>query len=154
MNWTKAKNIAKLGGALAISAGASVLVLECPYFNISLFLKCNVDFHYNAISMSATIGGFLFTGISILISTLEKSRIKRLWDYNYLDNLYRAAFIGISANVVTLVVALLVILLDIKEKIQRIFVSVEIASIITSLVFFIWSIWLMLFVISRLKDKE
>lgn len=83
MNWTKAKNIAKLGGALAISAGASVLVLECPYFNISLFLKCNVDFHYNAISMSATIGGFLFTGISILISTLEKSRIKRLWDYNY-----------------------------------------------------------------------
>ena len=71
MNWTKAKNIAKLGGALAISAGASVLVLECPYFNISLFLKCNVDFHYNAISMSATIGGFLFTGISILISTLE-----------------------------------------------------------------------------------
>jgi hypothetical protein len=154
MNWTKAKNIAKLGGALAISAGASVLVLECPYFNISLFLKCNVDFHYNAISMSATIGGFLFTGISILISTLEKSRIKRLWDYNYLDNLYRAAFIGISANVVTLVVALLVILLDIKEKIQRIFVSVEIASIITSLVFFIWSIRLMLFVISRLKDKE
>ena len=149
MNWTKAKNIAKLGGALAISAGASVLVLECPYFNISLFLKCNVDFHYNAISMSATIGGFLFTGISILISTLEKSRIKRLWDY-----LYRAAFIGISANVVTLVVALLVILLDIKEKIQRIFVSVEIASIITSLVFFIWSIRLMLFVISRLKDKE
>ena len=116
MNWTKAKNIAKLGGALAISAGASVLVLECPYFNISLFLKCNVD--------------------------------------NYLDNLYRAAFIGISANVVTLVVALLVILLDIKEKIQRIFVSVEIASIITSLVFFIWSIRLMLFVISRLKDKE
>lgn len=115
MNWTKAKNIAKLGGALAISAGASVLVLECPYFNISLFLKCNVDFHYNAISMSATIGGFLFTGISILISTLEKSRIKRLWDYNYLDNLYRAAFIGISANVVTLVVALLVILLDIKD---------------------------------------
>ena len=70
------------------------------------------------------------------------------------DNLYRAAFIGISANVVTLVVALLVILLDIKEKIQRIFVSVEIASIITSLVFFIWSIRLMLFVISRLKDKE
>ena len=136
MNWTKAKNIAKLGGALAISAGASVLVLECPYFNISLFLKCNVDFHYNAISMSA------------------KSRIKRVWDYNYLDNLYRAAFIGISANVVTLVVALLVILLDIKEKIQRIFVSVEIASIITSLVFFIWSIRLMLFVISRLKDKE
>ena len=44
--------------------------------------------------------------------------------------------------------------LDIKEKIQRIFVSVEIASIITSLVFFIWSIRLMLFVISRLKDKE
>ena len=113
MNWTKAKNIAKLGGALAISAGASVLVLECPYFNISLFLKCNVDFHYNAISMSATIGGFLFTGISILISTLEKSRIKRLWDYNYLDNLYRAAFIGISANVVTLVVALLLSLIHI-----------------------------------------
>ena len=84
MNWTKAKNIAKLGGALAISAGASVLVLECPYFNISLFLKCNVDFHYNAISMSATIGGFLFTGISILISTLEKYSLQGTTQSRYL----------------------------------------------------------------------
>lgn len=69
MNWTKAKNIAKLGGALAISAGASVLVLECPYFNISLFLKCNVDFHYNAISMSATIGGFCLQALAFDFDT-------------------------------------------------------------------------------------
>ena len=47
MNWTKAKNIAKLGGALAISAGASVLVLECPYFNISLFFTRVLLFSYH-----------------------------------------------------------------------------------------------------------
>ena len=64
MNWTKAKNIAKLGGALAISAGASLHVLECPYIKNSLIIKCNVDFHYNAISMSATIGGFLLQALA------------------------------------------------------------------------------------------
>ena len=83
---TKAKNIVKLGGAVVVSAGVSAIVLKCPYFNVLDFGSCNKDFHYNVISMSATIGGFLFTGISILISTLEKERIKRLWDYNYLDN--------------------------------------------------------------------
>ena len=31
--------------------------------------------------VSAIIGGFLFTGISILISVIDKERIKRLWDF-------------------------------------------------------------------------
>ena len=147
---TKAKNIVKLVGA----AGVSAIVLKCPYFNVLDFGSCNKEFHYNVISMSATIGGFLFTGISILISTLEKERIKRLWDYNYLDNLYRAAFIGITANIASLVIALGIIILKFKEKMQCLLVDIEISAVITSIVFFIWSMKQMIFVISRLKDND
>ena len=151
---TKAKNIVKLVGAAVVSAGVSAIVLKCPYFNVLDFGSCNKEFHYNVISMSATIGGFLFTGISILISTLEKARIKRLWDYNYLDNLYRAAFIGITANIASLVIALGIIILKFKEKMQCLLVDVEISAVITSIVFFIWSMKQMIFVISRLKDND
>ena len=86
---TKMKNKIKLAVGFVGAAGASYALIHCQYFEISDFLKSNNEnFHYNAISMSATIGGFLFTGLSILISTIDKERIKRLWNYNYLDNMY------------------------------------------------------------------
>ena len=150
---TQMKNKIKLAVGFVGAAGASYALIHCQYFEISDFLKSNNEnFHYNAISMSATIGGFLFTGLSILISTIDKERIKRLWNYNYLDNMYWAAFIGITQNVISIIAALMVILLNLDEKIQCILVKVEVGTIIIGLVFFIWSVEQMIFVIKQLKN--
>lgn len=104
--------------------------------------------------MSAIIGGFLFTGISILISVIDKERIERLWNNSYLDNLYRSAFVGMIANIITIIVAFSLVFLDIPSKAEDIFVEIEIAALIIGVVFFAWCIKYLLFIISKLKTEN
>ena len=150
---TKLKNWIWLGIVLLLSIGVSIVLFKSPLFDISKFEELEPDFHYNAISLSAIIGGFLFTGISILISVIDKDRIKRLWDCNYLDNLYRSAFVGMIANVATIIVAFLLVFLNICPKANDLLVKIEITTLIVGIVFFAWCIKLLIFVISKLKDQ-
>ena len=150
---TKLKNWIWLGIVLLLSIGVSIVLFKSPLFDISKFEELAPDFHYNAISLSAIIGGFLFTGISILISVIDKDRIKRLWDCNYLDNLYRSAFVGMIANVATIIVAFLLVFLNICPKANDLLVKIEITTLIVGIVFFAWCIKHLVFVISKLKDQ-
>ncbi len=150
---TKLKNWIWLGIVLLLSIGVSIVLFKSPLFDISRFEELAPDFHYNAISLSAIIGGFLFTGISILISVIDKDRIKRLWDCNYLDNLYRSAFVGMIANVATIIVAFLLVFLNICPKANDLLVKVEITTLVVGIVFFAWCIKHLIFVISKLKDQ-
>ncbi len=150
---TKLKNWIWLGIVLLLSIGVSIVLFKSPLFDISRFEELAPDFHYNAISLSAIIGGFLFTGISILISVIDKDRIKRLWDCNYLDNLYRSAFVGMIANVATIIVAFLLVFLNICPKANDLLVKVEITTLIVGIVFFAWCIKHLIFVLSKLKDQ-
>lgn len=93
----------------------------------------------------------MFTGISILISVIDKERIKRLWDNNYLDNLYRSAFVGMLANIVTIVAAFLLIFLKIDKQVVNILIKIEITTLIIGIVFFAWCIKHLIFIISKLK---
>lgn len=150
---TKLKNWIWLGIVLLLSIGVSIALFKSSLFDISKFEELAPDFHYNAISLSAIIGGFLFTGISILISVIDKDRIKRLWDCNYLDNLYRSAFVGMIANVATIIVAFLLVFLNICPKANDLLVKIEITTLIVGIVFFAWCIKHLIFVISKLKDQ-
>ena len=150
---TKLKNWIWLGIVLLLSIGVSIVLFKSPLFDISKFEELAPDFHYNTISLSAIIGGFLFTGISILISVIDKDRIKRLWDCNYLDNLYRSAFVGMIANVATIIVAFLLVFLNICPKANDLLVKIEITTLIVGIVFFAWCIKHLIFVISKLKDQ-
>ena len=53
-----------------ISVGAMFLLVNLPFYNYQRLINDN-DFYYNCITLSSIIGGFLFTGISILISALK-----------------------------------------------------------------------------------
>lgn len=116
---TKLKNWIWIGLVLVLSIGVSIILFKSAFFDISKFEELAPDFHYNAISMSAIIGGFLFTGISILISVIDKERIERLWNNSYLDNLYRSAFVGMIANIITIIVAFSLVFLDNSLKSGR-----------------------------------
>lgn len=151
---TKLKNWIWLGLVLVLSIGVSIILFKSPFFDISKFEKLAPDFHYNAISMSAIIGGFLFTGISILISVIDKERIERLWNNNYLDNLYRSAFVGMIANVITIIVAFSLAFLDVFQKTEDIFIQIEITTLIIGIVFFAWCIKHLIFIISKLKTEK
>lgn len=151
---TKLKNWIWLGLVLVLSIGVSIILFKSPFFDIRKFEKLAPDFHYNAISMSAIIGGFLFTGISILISVIDKERIERLWNNNYLDNLYRSAFVGMIANVITIIVAFSLVFLDVFQKTEDIFIQIEITTLIIGIVFFAWCIKHLIFIISKLKTEK
>ncbi len=151
---TKLKNWIWIGLVLVLSIGVSIILFKSAFFDINKFEKLAPDFHYNAISMSAIIGGFLFTGISILISVIDKERIERLWNNNYLDNLYRSAFVGMIANVITIIVAFSLVFLDVFQKTEDIFIQIEITTLIIGIVFFAWCIKHLIFIISKLKTEK
>lgn len=149
---TKKKNWVKFISLFLITIILTACLLCKNIINLEKIIEASDEFQYNVISMSAIIGGFLFTGISILISTLDKERIKRLWDNNYLDNLYRAAFVGMIANVVSIILALICLICDLSLKYQYSIICIEIMALAIGLAFFIWCIRFLLFIITRLKD--
>ena len=104
-NKTKQRGWIILVLVLVISIISSGVLIGTNIINLQKIKGLGDDFQYNAISMSSVIGGFLFTGIGILISVIDKDRIKRLWDNNYLDNLYRSAFAGMISNVITIILS-------------------------------------------------
>lgn len=136
---------------LLLSVGAPLVLFRLALINVDGIVNLGADFHYNMISMSAIIGGFLFTGISILISAIDKERIQRLWQNNYLDNLYRAAFVGMIANVLTIIAAVAFLCAVHTEKAGILLIKVEFITLFVGLVFFIWSIKHLLFIITRMK---
>ena len=148
---TKKKNWRNFIIILLLSIVVPFLLFRFSLIDIEGIVALGADFHYNMISMSAIIGGFLFTGISILISAIDKERIQRLWQNNYLDNLYRAAFVGMIANVLTIIAAVLFLCAIQTEKTGIILIKAEFVTLFVGLVFFIWSIKHLLFIITRMR---
>ena len=149
----KRRNWIKLIIVLLLSIAGAFLLFHFSVIDVVKIRDLGSDFQYNAISTSAIIGGFLFTGISILISAIDKERIKRLWENNYLDNLYRAAFVGMISNVITIVAAIADLCLNVPEKIENTLYCVEIIGLIVGIVFFLWCIKKLISIISKLKSR-
>ena len=151
---TNKKNWRNLIIILLLSIGVPLLLIYLKLINTDSIVALGADFHYNMISMSAIIGGFLFTGISILISAIDKERIQRLWQNNYLDNLYRAAFVGMISNVLTIIAAVIYLCANHNENIGIFLIDAEFVTLVVGLVFFVWSIKHLIFIISRMKDDK
>lgn len=131
------------------------IILFFPiYFFGNIDTFTDNDFHYNMISAASIIGGFLFTGLGILISAIDKERIQRLWNNHYLDNLYRFSVIGIFGNIVTIAAALFIICFNVSESITRIIASVELTAIACGLISFVISMLYLRSIIKKLKPNN
>lgn len=148
------KNWIVLSIILLTSLGAAIGLTFTPLVDLMRIKELGNDFQYNLISTSATIGGFLFTGVSILISAIGNGRIERLWEHNYLNNVYRAAVVGIVANVLTILAALATVFLVLDENTQLLIIRAEIISVLVSLIFFICSVFDLVFILSRMKPNK
>lgn len=135
----KLKEKIKLTIRLAITIFAAVWLTNSPWIDLEQVLARETDLQFNLISLSATIGGFLFTGISLFVSTIESKGIKDLWDYGYLERVYLGAFVGIFLNVLTIFAALAMVLMKLDGSVQLLILQAEIVLILTSLVCFVWN---------------
>ena len=148
------KNWIVLGIVLLAALTSTIMLTFTPWVDLGKIKELGNELQYNFISTSATIGGFLFTGVSILISALGNKGIERLWNHNYLNNVYRTAMVGISANVVTILSALALILLVLDEQKQLLIIRIEIVTVLVSVIFFIWSVLDLVFVLSGMKNTD
>jgi len=152
----KTKGVRRFIMILIISVILTHLFIKNGLISADTIREKGNDFQYNIISLSTTIGGFLFTGISILISSIDKDRISRLWNNNYLDNLYRAGFTGIFSNIFSIIIALFLLcgkkMID-ESDITIVLIKIEIISIVVGIVFFIWSALYLLTIIRKLKTN-
>lgn len=131
-----------------------VLLIRFKIVDIDKIILTGNDYQYNIISLSSVIGGFLFTGIGILISAIDKDRIKRLWEYNYLDNLYRSSFCGIVCNVITIVLAFAYLSFSTSDIVMRFLVGFQTVLVMLGLVYFVWCVGRLMFILKRLKTCD
>lgn len=127
-----------------------ILMIHFQIINIDKIIELGNEFQYNIISMSSIIGGFLFTGLSLIISVLDNERIDRLWENGYLNNLYRVAIMGLIFNIISLISALAILITNISNYIYFA-ICLEIVSVIVSIIFFAWNIGHLLYIIKHLK---
>lgn len=147
----KTKTKLKLLCRLVVSVFVVIWITDLPWIDLEQILNQESDLQFNLISLSATIGGFLFAGISLFISTFESERIKAKWDCGYLDKVYLGAFVGIFLNVLTIFAALAMVLMTLDKPIQLLILRWEIVLILTSLVFFVFNSFDLIRLLDRTK---
>lgn len=148
---TERNNWVKLFAVLLCSTIASYFFTQSSLIDVEKIIGLGDDLHYNLISTSAIIGGFLFTGVTILISAISNKRVGRLWENHYLNNLYRAAFVGILANVATILSALASLFLHLDKKGTVYIIRIEIITILIGIIFFAWSCYELVYILSKMR---
>lgn len=102
----------------------------------------NIDFHYNLITFNSVIAGFLFSGISILVSLISNPSIKRLWDNGYLDGLYHSGGTGIFMSIISIITSFVIVLIpfNIDDHLHffKVLLTFEVTLSIGSLVLFLY----------------
>lgn len=118
-------------------------------------LYTNYDFHYNLITFNSVIAGFLFSGISILISLISNPSVKRLWDNGYLDNLYISGGLGIILSIISIVMAFFIVLkFNFVNSIYVYWTILEIVFAIGSLVLFAYCVKELMFSIRVIRRNN
>lgn len=128
-----------------------IAILGLKFIDLKKIIDQGDDFHYSVISFSVTLSGFLFTNIGILISAISNEGVKRLWDNEYLDDLYYSNIVGIIASILSLVLAIIQIWYAISISIVKWLIRGEILCQAIAIIFFVWCIYRIISVLSKLK---
>lgn len=148
------RNWLKLVLVLLCSLIVAYFIVNSSFIDLDRIAMQGAPFQYNLLSTSSIIAGFLFTGISILLSVIDKDRIRRLWEHNYLDNLYRVAFIGIMTCIITATMALVSLIGNLPDSSLLIVLKIELVSLIISIIFFSWCVIRLFTIIKKLKPTK
>ena len=107
----------------------------------------------NILSVNAIIAGFLFTGLSIIISVIDKDRIKRLMQNGYLDVFYNTIFAGIAFHIASILFSVMN-MLNIFSGALVVFGYIEIGTLIIGLIVFVKAVLLLREIISIAKKID
>lgn len=148
----KRKNLIHIIIFLFVNAALSLGVYNFADFN--KIMSMGNDFHFNMISAASIIGGFLFTGLGVLLGAIDNERVRRIWDHHYLDNFYRISIFGIAFDVITIFLAIIILCFDIPTNIIKYMLSAELSLIVSGLLSFTLGIKDLAFIIKQLKSGQ
>lgn len=126
------------------------ILLKKNIFIINNELICDNNFQYNIISFNSVIAGFLFTGLSIIMTLSEKPGIDRLYKGGYLDVFYNTVLLGILHHVISILSGIL-LLFNIKQFLNINVRTLEIIFFLLGMLFFVKSTFYLRFLLSLMK---
>ena len=103
------------------------------------------------LTINSMFAGFLFTSLGIMISMLDKERIKKLDKAGYMDNYINAIYIGIVFHVISIICSLLLIICSATTS-DIWLMYVEQLSLLIGVSFFVKSIINVLKIISMVRE--
>lgn len=76
---------------------------------IESFQRFDDSEHFSILSIASLFGGFIFTGLGIIISGISTERLARLNENGYMDRYYHEIYLALFCNIVTIVAAIILI---------------------------------------------
>lgn len=119
--------------------------------DFSKVMQLGNEFQYNLLNFSSILAGFMFTGLGILLSAINMSRIERLWKHHYLDNLFFSAILEILFNVISMIGSLVILCCNITEEIKYIILKIEVFSMALSFSFFVYCLIRLISLILKMR---
>ena len=147
------RNYIMLGSVTIGTIIITAILMKFDIISITMINKLGKDFQYNLLSFSGVLAGFLFTGVGILISAIDKERIKRLWYNRYLDNLNHCAALGILCSIFTILTVFSELFCTFSKEIQKKILEFQVLFIILGMVYFIWCTYMLISLISKMKKE-
>ncbi|SMB95563.1 hypothetical protein SAMN00017405_0430 [Desulfonispora thiosulfatigenes DSM 11270] len=109
--------------------------------------------HFNILSTNAILAGFLFTGLSIIVSTSNNKIIKILSEWGHLDLIHTSISRGIFLNLGSIVVSFIA-MINSSKKIQIFLVNIELLLLILGVCYFFMSILDLKFIINKIREYD
>lgn len=130
----------------------TIIFIIALNFNFINTLEKNESTQFNIITINSIIAGFLFTSLSILLSVSDKLIIKRLYNINLVDDIILNLCFGIVSSLISIVLAICIIFINLYDF-QKYFCYIEINMILISVLFFILSVFDILFILKAIKKQ-
>lgn len=105
-------------GTLLKNHGFTIIAslgVTCTFFHfldagyIKSFIELNSSEHFSILSIASLFGGFIFTGLGIILSSLSSERLARLNRYGYMDRYYHEIYLALFCNIITIISAIILI---------------------------------------------
>lgn len=115
------------------------------------------DVHFNILTVCSIIGGFLFTGLSILIGVSDKKIIREYMKTDIINSIYSNILSGIFFNIVSIILAILIILnvnVTYMPNLKSWLSHFEVLSLLLGLWCFVMSIVDLKFIIDSIKQTD
>jgi ABC-type Fe3+ transport system permease subunit len=136
----------------------NIIILAILFFFIVLPNKdtitkiCDKNSHFNIFTAISIFCGFLFTGLSILISSSNTWVYKVLNQANRIDKIYFSIYLGLSSGCLSMIISLFLAFSIIRSG--TFFIIVEFILLFLTIFNFILSLFYLISIINNIKDYQ